>query len=164
MRINRHNGLPEPAASPGPSDQSPEHPDRTTAATAARRRWRLPRLRNRENVQRATESGIGGDQTQSASDQNAEVQAAPGQVMADAMQLAIAVLTAGLDSPELESWVADTLTPAGVEGLGDLIAGLHMTSVALLTELHRATGEPLTAILQRLAILAERRRGTPFAG
>jgi hypothetical protein len=31
--------------------------------------------------------------------------------MADAMQLAIALLTAGLDSPELETWAADALTP-----------------------------------------------------
>jgi hypothetical protein len=34
----------------------------------------------------------------------------------------------------------------------------------LLSELHEATGEPPAAILQRLAIMAERRRGTPSAG
>jgi len=33
----------------------------------------------------------------------------------------------------------------------------------LLNELHEATGEPPAAILQRLAVLAELRRGTPFA-
>ena len=44
------------------------------------------------------------------------------------------------------------------------MAGLHVISVVLLNELHEATGEPSAAILQRLAILAERGRGTPFAG
>ena len=84
--------------------------------------------------------------------------------MAVAMQLAIAVLTAGLDSPELEAWAADTLTPIDAEGLGDLMAGLHVISVLLLNELQEATGEPPAAILQRLAILAEHRRGKPSAG
>jgi hypothetical protein len=41
---------------------------------------------------------------------------------------------------------------------------LHMVSVLLLDELHEATGEPSAAVLQRLAILAEHRRGTPSAG
>jgi hypothetical protein len=90
------------------------------------------------------------------------VQAAPGESMAGAMQLAIALLTAGLDSPELESWAADMLTPIDVDGLGDFIAGLHVISVLLLHELHEATGEPPAVILQRLAILAERQRGTPL--
>ena len=87
------------------------------------------------------------------------VQAAPGETMAAAMQLAIALLTAGLDSPELEAWAADSLTPIDADGLGDFMAGLHVISVVLLNELHEATGEPSAAILQRLAILAERRRG-----
>ncbi len=92
------------------------------------------------------------------------VRGAPGETMAAGMQLVIALLTAGLDSPELEAWAADTLTPNDVDGLGDFMAGLHVISVVLLRELHEATGEPQTAILQRLAILAERRRGTPSAG
>jgi hypothetical protein len=92
------------------------------------------------------------------------VQAAPSESMAAAMQLAIALLTAGLDSPELEAWAVDTLTPTDADGLADFMAGLHVISVVLLSELHEATGEPPAAILQRLAILAERRRGTPFAG
>jgi hypothetical protein len=91
------------------------------------------------------------------------VEAAPGETMAAAMQLAIALLTAGLDSPELEAWAADALTPVDAAGLGDLMAGLHVISVLLLNELHEVTGEPPAAILQRLAILAERQRGTPFA-
>jgi len=37
-------------------------------------------------------------------------------------------------------------------------------SVLLLHELHEATEEPLPAILQRLALLAENRRGRPSSG
>ena len=92
------------------------------------------------------------------------MRAAPGETVAAAMQLAIALLTAGLDSPELEAWAADVLTPVDADGLGDFMAGLHVVSVLLLNELHEATGEPSAAILQRLAILAEHRRGTPSAG
>ena len=101
---------------------------------------------------------------QAAPVQEAPVQEASGETMATGMQLAIALLTAGLDSPELEAWAADTLTPNDVDGLGDFMAGLHVISMVLLHELHEATGDPQTAILQRLAILAERRRGTPSAG
>src|SRR6266700_190768 len=108
-------------------------------------RWRPPRRRPRGNDQHAPGPG------------------AAGEAMAAAMQLAIALLTAGLDSPELEAWAAGTLTPTDADGLGDFMAGLHVISVLLLNELHEATGEPSAAILQRLAILAERRRGTPFA-
>ena len=81
-----------------------------------------------------------------------------------AMQLAIAMLTASLDSPELEAWAADRLIPVDADGLGDFIAGVHVISVLLLNELQEATGEPPAAVLQRLAILAERRRATPSAG
>jgi hypothetical protein len=92
-----------------------------------------------------------------------ETMAAPGETMAAAMQLAIALLTAGLDSPELEAWAADELIPADIDGLADFMAGMHVISVVLLDELHEVTGEPPAAILQRLAILAEHRRGTPSA-
>jgi len=91
------------------------------------------------------------------------VEAASAEAMAAAMQLAIALLTAGLDSPELEAWVADALTPVDADGLAEFMVGLHVISVLLLNELHEVTGEPSAAILQRLAILAERQRGTPFA-
>jgi hypothetical protein len=90
--------------------------------------------------------------------------ATSGEIVAGAIQLAIAFLTAGLDSPELEAWAADALTPPGAEGLGDLLAGLHVVSVLLLDELHEATEEPPAAILQRLALMAENRRGKPSAG
>ena len=86
----------------------------------------------------------------------------PGEIVAAAMQLAIAFLTAGLDSAELEAWAADALTPPGAEGLADLIAGLNVISVLLLHELYEATEEPPPAILQRLALMAENRRGNPF--
>jgi hypothetical protein len=89
---------------------------------------------------------------------------APGETMVATMQLAIALLTAGLDSAELEEWAADELIPADADGLADLMAGLHVMSVVLLSELHEATGEPPAAILQRLAMLAEHGRGTPSAG
>jgi hypothetical protein len=92
------------------------------------------------------------------------VRGAPSETMAAAVQLVIALLTAGLDSPELEGWATDTLTPVDADGLGDFMAGLHVISVLLLSELHEATGEPPAAILQRLAILAESWRGTPSAG
>jgi len=92
------------------------------------------------------------------------VAAAPDEIVAAAIQLAIAFLTAGLDSPELEAWAADVLAPPGAEGLGDLLAGLHVICVLLLHELHEATEEPPSAILQRLALLAENRRGKPSAG
>jgi hypothetical protein len=91
-------------------------------------------------------------------------EAAPGESLAAAMQLAIALLTAGLDSPEPEARAAGALTPVDADGLADVTAGLHVISVLLLNELHEATGEPSAAVLQRLAILAERQRGTPSAG
>ena len=101
---------------------------------------------------------------QAAPAETMAAEAAPGETMAAAMQLAIALPTAGLDSPQLEAWAADALTPVDADGLADFMAGLHVLSVLLLSELFEATGEPSAAILQRLAILAERRRGTPFAG
>jgi len=89
---------------------------------------------------------------------------AAGETVAAAMQLAIGLLTASLDSPELEARALATLMPHDADGLGDFIAGLHVVSELLIVELHEATGEPPEAILQRLAIIAEHRRGTPSAG
>ena len=163
MRIQRRNSLPEPSAG---------RAGHTTDTPARRLRWRARHRRDRENVWQAPESAAGSNRTarvQAAPGETvvAEImaaEAAPGETMAAAMQLAIALLTAGLDSPELEAWAADALTPVDADGLGDFMAGLHVISVLLLNELHEVTGEPSAAILQRLAILAERRRGTPFAG
>ena len=92
------------------------------------------------------------------------MQAAPGEAVAAAVQLAIGLLTAGLDSPELEAWAVEALTPHDADGLGNFMAGLHVVSQLLLHELHEATGEQPEDTLQRLAILAERWRGTPSAG
>jgi len=162
MRIQRRNSLPEPSAG---------RAGHTTDAPARRLRWRARHRRDRENVWQAPESAADGNRTAQVQAAPGETvvaetmaaEAAPGETMASAMQLAIALLTAGLDSPELEAWAADALTPVDADGLGDFMAGLHVISVLLLNELHEVTGEPSAAILQRLAILAERRRGTPFA-
>jgi hypothetical protein len=165
MRIHLRNGLPEPPA---------ELADHTTDAPARRLRWRVRYRRDRGKARPAPGSATGGDQAarvpaapgETVAATGAEVappEAAPAEAMGAAMQLAIALLTAGLDSPELEAWAADALTPVDAGGLADFMAGLHVISVLLLNELHEATGEPPAAILQRLAILAERQPGTPFA-
>jgi hypothetical protein len=90
--------------------------------------------------------------------------AATGESVAAAMQAAIGLLTASLDSPELEARALPVLIPQDADGLGDLMAGLHLVSELLICELHEATGEPPQAILQRIAMLAEHRRGMPSAG
>jgi hypothetical protein len=167
MRIHRRNSLPEPPAG---------RADHTTDVPARRLRWRARHRRDRGNVRQVPESAAGANRTArvqavpgetgAAEPMAAETmaaEAAPGETMAAAMQLAIALLTAGLDSPELEAWAADALTPVDADGLADFMAGLHVISVLLLNELHEVTGEPSAAILQRMAILAERQRGTPLA-
>ena len=162
MRIHRRNSLTEPPAG---------RTETTTDAPARRLRHR-----DRGNVRQAPDSAAGGNRTARVQPAPGETvvaetvvaeamaaEAAPGETMAAAMQLAIALLTAGLDSPELEAWAADALTPADADGLADFMAGLHVISVLLLHELHEVTGEPSATILQRMAILAERQRGTPLA-
>jgi len=142
------------------------------AAPERRLGWRTRRRRSRGNARRTPGTDPVGGQAAAMSSvwpglpvpPGSPVPPAPGEIVASAMQLAIALLTAGLDSPELEAWAADALTPSGAEGLGDLIAGLHVISVLLLHELHEATDEPPPAILQRLALLAENGRGKPSAG
>ncbi len=90
--------------------------------------------------------------------------AGAGDTVAGAMQMAIGLLAASLDSPELEAWALPVLIPPDADGLGDLMAGLHLIAELVIHELHEATGEPPEAILQRLAILAEHRRGLPSTG
>jgi hypothetical protein len=150
MRIHRQNG---------PYGALAARQDNMTDAPSGRLRWRPRRRRDRGSARHAPGSGTAGDQAVPG-DQAAPVRAAPGETVAAAMQLAIAMLTAGLDSPELEAWAADALTPLDADGLADFMAGLHVVSV-LLNELHEATGELPAAILQRLAILAEHERGHP---
>jgi hypothetical protein len=115
--------------------------------TPAERHWRPRRRRDRGQARRPP-----GAHTDS------------GQAMADAMQLAIGLLTAGLDSPELEAWAVQALIPEDPAALGDFLAGSYMVSQLLLQELHHATEQPPAATLHRLAILAESLRGTPFTG
>lgn len=84
--------------------------------------------------------------------------------MAAAVQMAIGVLTASLDSRDLEAWAVQALIPEGRAALGDFLAGLHVVAGLLLQELQEATGRSPALTLQELAILAETWRGTPSAG
>jgi hypothetical protein len=120
-------------------------------------RWRPRRRKNRKLTPPARRSRPAGSQPTA-------VQTVPGETVAAAIQLAIGLLTANLDSPELGMWAADALIPLRADGLAEFIAGLHVLSELLLHELHEATGEPSAAILQRLAMLAEHGRGTSPAG
>ena len=87
-----------------------------------------------------------------------------GPTAASSTQLAIGLLTASLDSPELEEWAAWTLIPEEQEALASVIAGLHLVSLLLLHLLYEATGQPPSATLQELAILAAAGPQTPFTG
>jgi hypothetical protein len=87
-----------------------------------------------------------------------------GQTPAGTVQLAIGLLTASLDSPELLAWAAGTLVAEDPAALGDLLAGLHVLAELLLGELREATGQPPAATLQRLAVLAENRPGASPSG
>jgi hypothetical protein len=148
MRIHRQRGQPGLPAG---------REDHTMGTPAQRHRWRPRRRRDRGNARRAPGTGTARDET-------APGEIAPGDTVAAAVQLAIGLLTASLDSPELEAWAVAALTPHDADGLGNFMAGLHVVSELLLHELHEATGEPPAATLQRLAIVAEHRRGTPSAG
>jgi hypothetical protein len=147
MRIHRQHGQPGVPAG---------REDHTMGTPARRHRWRPHRRKDRG---KARAPGTGTAREQAAPDESA-----PGDTVAAAMQLAIGLLTAGLDSPELEAWAVTALTPHDADGLGNFMAGLHVVSELLLHELHEATGEPPEAALQRLAILAEHRRGNPSVG
>lgn len=146
------------------------------------RGWRSRRCGNHASARHAPGPGTTQDQTSpdgtvagetgsgeiSASEARAREtgasRAAAGETVAAAMQLAIGLLTASLDSTELEAWALPVLVPHDAGGLGDLMAGLHLISELVIHELHEATGEPPEAILQRLAVLAEHQRGMPSAG
>jgi hypothetical protein len=136
MRIHRQHG--RPGAPAGPEDH--------TAGTPAHRYRSRPRRGRRK---RAMRPSAGADNVPA---------------MAGATQLAIGLLTASLDSPELEAWAVRAMIPADPTALGDFMAGLHVVSQLLLHELQDATGQPPAATLQKLAILAETWRGAPSAG
>ena len=148
-----------------------------TNAEGRLRRWRSRRCKVCGAARHSPGPGTGCGQTApggTAADEmvTAEIvasepvasQVAAGETVAAATQLAIGLLTASLDSPELEARALATLMPHDADGLADFMAGLHVVSELLIHELHAATGEPPEAILQRLAIMAEHRRGTPSAG
>jgi hypothetical protein len=141
------------------------------------RRWRSRLCKVRGTTRHSPGPGIGCGQTSPGGTAGNEIvtgeimasepvasDVAAGETVAAAMQLAIGLLTASLDSPELEAQALATLMPHDPDGLGDFIAGLHVVSELLIHELYEATGERPEAILQRLAIMAEHRRGTPSAG
>jgi len=86
------------------------------------------------------------------------------QTTAEAIQLAIGLLTASLDSAELQAWAVRALPTEDPAALGDLLAGLHIVSQLLLHQLHEATGRSPAATLQALAIIAETSRDTPSGG
>jgi hypothetical protein len=174
MRIHRQYG---PSGLPaGRQDHTPDTPARHLHW---RLRWHLRWRSGRGNAQPApgTDTASGhpaavpsapGDievvrpaPSESAAAPSAVVPSAPGQSVTAAMQMAVGLLTASLDSPELEAWAVDELAPQDADGLGDLMAGLHVVSLVLLHELEEETGELPASVLQRLAIMAERRRGTP---
>jgi len=154
MRFHRQNGL--PGAPAGQQDHTTDPP--------VRRRWRPGRRRERENAPQVPGTGGARGQTASADivpGNTSSRGTIPGDPVAAAMQLAIGLLTASLDSAELQAWAIEALTPNDADGVCDVMAGLHMICELMLHELNAATGEPPSAILQRLAMLAEHRRGTP---
>jgi hypothetical protein len=153
MRIHRRKNL------PGAITGRQGHP---TDTPARHRRWR-PRRRMDPGDARLV-PGAGAVQAQTAPGETEDVATAPGETLATAVQLAIGLLTASLDSPGLEAWAVDVLPPHDADGLADFMAGLHLVSELLLHELCEATGEPPEAVLQRLALLAEHWRGTSPAG
>ena len=93
-----------------------------------------------------------------------EAAAASSQTTAEAIQLAIGLLTASLDSPELQAWAFRALAPEDPAALGDLLAGQHIISQLLLHQLHEVTGQPPAATLQALASVAETSRDAPPGG
>ncbi len=87
-----------------------------------------------------------------------------GLTAAGSVQLAIGLLTASLDSPELEEWAAWALIPEDPEALAGVIAGLHLVTLLLLQQLDEATGQSPSTTLRRLAISAAAGPEMPFTG
>jgi hypothetical protein len=86
----------------------------------------------------------------------------PGPTAADAIRVAIGLLTASLDSPELEEWASWALVSEDPAALAGVITGLHLVSLLLLQQLHEATGQPPPATLQQLAIAVAAGPEAPF--
>jgi hypothetical protein len=134
--------------------------------------WRARRCSSSAPARHSTEPCNARGQTAAGATTRSQTEAggtcagrpAVGETVADAMRAAIGLLTASMDSAELEAWALPVLIPKDADGLGELLAGLHLIAELLIRELDEATGEAPQAILQRLAILAEHRRGMPSAG
>jgi hypothetical protein len=87
-----------------------------------------------------------------------------GPTAASAVQLAIALLTASLDSPELEEWAAWALLPEDPGDLAGVTADLHLVSLLLLHQVYEATGQPPVTTLQKFAIVAAAGPQPPLTG
>jgi hypothetical protein len=111
MRFHRQNGLPD-----APAGQQ----DHTTGTPVRRRCWRPHRRRDREDARQGPDTGVARDRTAPTHAVLADtvpvdtVDASatsggtiPGDMVAAAMQLAIGLLTASLDSAELQAWAIE---------------------------------------------------------
>ena len=114
--------------------------------TPGGRRWR-PRTRKIHEPARTAEPAREGDPT-----------------AASAVQLAIGLLTASLDSPELEEWAAWALIPEDPQALATVVAGLHLVSLLLLHQLYEATGQRPAGTLQELAMVVAAGPQPPLTG
>src|SRR5258708_14408085 len=85
---------------------------------------------------------------------------AAGETVAAAMQLAIGLLTASLDSPELEARALATLMPHDADGLGDFMAGLHAGAQPLIPALPAPPGGPPAAPPHRPPLVPHHTPGT----
>src|SRR5258708_20222534 len=101
------------ASKAGPAGRKPEA-DMKHARGRRLRCWRPVRGRDRGPGRRA--AGTGGPPGQ----------AAVGETVAAAMQLAIGLLTASLDSPGLETVALKALTPHDAAGLGNFMAAFPL--------------------------------------
>jgi hypothetical protein len=92
------------------------------------------------------------------------VRETPGEAMAATMQLAITLLTAGLDSSELEAWPVDTLTPADTDGLADFMASAVTWPICSVSRVASPVRGPLAAMVPPRFEVASRRPGIRSRG
>jgi hypothetical protein len=86
-----------------------------------------------------------------------------GPTTASAVQLAVGLLTASLDS---RNWKSGPRGPwyRRIGALAGVIAGLHLVNLLLLHQLYEATGQLSVTTLQKLAIVAAAGPPPPFIG
>src|SRR5258706_15802576 len=85
------------------------------------------------------------------------------QTTAEAVQLAVGLLTASLDSPPLQAQAMEMLIPDPA-ALSDLLAGCTSSPSCCCISCTRPPDSPPAATLQRLAILTETSRDPPSTG